>query len=41
MLWLLILAAPICIELAGWVVDASLLVPLLNEPRACQLDDAD
>jgi hypothetical protein len=40
MFWLLVIAAPICIELAGWVVDATFVVRVLDEPQACQLDDS-
>jgi hypothetical protein len=41
MLWLFFLiAAPICIELAGWVVDTTFLVRSQDEPQVRQLDDS-
>ena len=39
MFLLLVIAVPICIELAGWVVDATFLTPLLNERQVAQAED--
>jgi len=39
MFWLLVIAAPICIELAGWVVDATFLTPILKERPVAQAED--
>jgi len=39
MFWLLVIAAPICIELAGWVVDATFLTPIFKECQVAQAED--
>jgi hypothetical protein len=39
MFWLVVIAVPVCIELAGWVVDSTFTVGLLNEQQVCQVDD--
>jgi len=40
MLWLFfVIAAPICIELAGWVVDATFLVRFHDDQQVRQVDD--
>lgn len=39
MFWLLVIVAPICIELAGWVVDATFLTPLLKDRQVAQVED--
>jgi hypothetical protein len=40
MIWLLlVIAIPICVELAGWVVDAEFLSPILNERQVAQAED--
>ena len=39
MFWLVVFAVPVCIELAGWVVDTTFMVRLLNERQVCQVDD--
>ena len=41
MFWLLVIAAPICIELAGWVVDATFLSPILQERQVAQVEDVE
>ena len=39
MFWLLVIAAPICIELAGWVVDATFLTPIFKERQVAHAED--
>jgi hypothetical protein len=39
MFWLLVIVIPICIELAGWVVDATYLRPILQERQVAQAED--
>ena len=39
MILLLIISVPVCIELAGWIVDAAFATQLLNQPQVCEADD--
>ena len=39
MFWLLIIAVPICVELAGWIVDATFLTPILKKRQVAQAED--
>jgi hypothetical protein len=39
MIWLLVIVIPICIELAGWVVDATFLSSILKERQVAQAED--
>lgn len=39
MIWLLVIVIPICIELAGWVVDATFASHILKERQVAQAED--
>jgi len=39
MIWFLVIAIPICIELAGWVVDATFLIPIVKDRQVAQAED--